>query len=139
MSLFTSPNGPSRRLSLLALLAIGFSFSGCAKPNMGPAGTTEDAESLLTVVLDSWKSGMKPAELLTDDPAVHVADQDWQAGAVLKEYAIVGPAVKFGGTWRVPATLTLSAPDRPEMKKKAAYEVTMDPAITILRSDENVD
>lgn len=133
-------NALRNRIVSVALLTIGLSaFAGCAKQNMGPAGTTEDAESLLTVALDSWKAGMKPEELLTEDPKVHVADQDWQAGTVLKDYAFAGNAIKFGGTWRVPAVLTLSSPDQSEMKKKAAYEITMDPAITILRSDENVD
>jgi hypothetical protein len=115
------------------------SVSGCTPKPIGPTGTEDDAEELLTVALDSWKAGFDPAALQEESPAIHIADEDWQAGAILKEYKFTGNAVKYGGTWRVPALLTLSDGGESTSEKKAAYEVTMDPAITILRADENFD
>lgn len=111
-------------------------LAGCGAPPAGPSGTTDDAGKQLSAALDAWKAGKKPADLQNVKPVVHVADQDWQTGKLLKSYQLSDAPTKNGGSWRVAAVLTLSAEGKPEQQKNVLYEVTLQPAITILRSDE---
>jgi len=119
-------------LMLAAMVAV----SGCSKAPVELVGDEGDAQSILTAVLDAWQAGQEPADLREEDPAMRVADEDWQAGKALKGYQVSGAPMPFGGHWRVSATLTLTDDQKSEQQKLVAYAVTMEPAITVLRADD---
>ncbi|MFN0051293.1 MAG: hypothetical protein ACKV0T_03830 [Planctomycetales bacterium] len=119
---------------LVSLAAI--TLAGCGPGQASPKGSTEDVTKVLSVALDAWKAGKKPDELRSEKPAVNIADQDWQAGLALKEYQVSGSPVKYGGNWRVSAVLTLTDERQSALQKQVAYDVTIQPAITILRADD---
>jgi hypothetical protein len=109
---------------------------GCSAGPMQLVGDEDEARTVLTQALDVWQAGHKPDSLKQEQPVVHVADEDWQAGKTLKGYEVTGEPQEAGGHWRVSALLTLWADGESESKKNVAYAVTLEPAITILRADD---
>lgn len=109
---------------------------GCSAGPVVLAGDEDDAQTALSAALDAWKAGQKPDELRSENPAVYVADEDWQAGTALKAYQVTGTPMEAGGHWRVSALLTLSANGQSETQKNVTYAVTMAPAVTVLRYDD---
>jgi hypothetical protein len=109
---------------------------GCSTGPVELAGDEDGARTLLSSALDAWHAGQGPDELRGENPAVHVADEDWQAGKKLKAYQVTGTPLEAGGHWRISAVLTLSADGQSETRKNVAYAVTMEPAVTILRADD---
>ena len=87
-------------------------------------------------MLEAWKAGKGTADLQSGEPQIHVADTDWSSGRALKGYEVAAPPEQRGGHWRVPAVLVLSGANRPDERRPAAYAVTLEPAITVLRADD---
>ncbi|MSR56267.1 MAG: hypothetical protein EXS05_01160 [Planctomycetaceae bacterium] len=122
-------------LLMLGLLGV----AGCGAQPAGPTGRTEDAGKAVSTALDAWKAGKQPDQLKSETPSIHVADEDWQAGKALKGYQMSGAPQKNGGNWRVNAVLTVSDEGQSEQQKTVAYDVTMQPAITVLRAFDVTD
>src|SRR4029077_15890335 len=82
---------------------------GCSSGPVELVGDEDEAQTVLATALNAWQAGAKPDKLRSEKPAVHVADEDWQAGKMLKSYQVTGAPQEAGGHWRVSALLTLSA------------------------------
>jgi hypothetical protein len=122
-------------LNFMCGLAGAILIVGCSSSPVELVGDEEEANTLVAEALDAWKAGQKPDALQASQPALHIADEDWRAGNVLKAYEVAKNPQAAGSHWRVSAVLTLSADGQPETTKNVAYAVTMEPAITILRAD----
>lgn len=82
--------------SLVAAALIGL-LPGCGGSPAAayrPAGDT--ARKALEEALATWQKGGKPGQLPSTKPTVNVADSQWESGAALEGYEIVGP--DEGGT-----------------------------------------
>lgn len=122
-------------LGIVAMLVL----AGCSGGPVQVAGDEADALTWLSAALDAWQAGQKPDELRNEQPAVYVADHDWQSGQALKAYQVIGAPEEVGGHWRVSAQLTLVVDGRSEIQKSVAYAVTVEPAITVLRADDTIN
>jgi len=126
----------NRAAQLIVAACCMITLFGCSSGPVELAGDEEEANTLVAEALDAWKAGQNPDDLQACQPALHVADEDWRAGTVLKAYEVAKNPQAAGSHWRVSAVLTLSADGQAETTKNVAYAVTMEPAITILRADD---
>jgi hypothetical protein len=111
-------------------------LAGCGPNEVVLMGTPDDAQQLLAEALQAWQSGQTPEDLQSASPAMHVADEDWEAGRTLKAFEPTAEPEERGGHWRVSAVLTLSDAGQAEEQKPVAYAITTEPAITIIRVDD---
>jgi hypothetical protein len=118
---------------LMLILAESTFIAGCSEPvEIQARGNADAAKSALANVLDSWKTGHPPEDLQSSDPAVWVADEDWEDKRKLSDYQIDSEPELNGGHWRVYVDLTLDGNRRP---LEACYAVTLGDSISIIRSD----
>ncbi len=111
-------------------------LAGCGNPPpVRVAGDSDEAATVLEDVLKEWKDGKKAADLKDSDPSMIVRDEDWEAGAVLKSYTVNKSPREEGGGWRVEATITVLGTGLPTSPHLAAYTVTLEPVITVMRMD----
>lgn len=119
------------RASLLALAALA--AAGCAE-SIGPTPLDEGrAREALKVTLDAWKGGSSTDALKSGPQAIVAQDLDWQAGARLVDYAIVGDGKKVDSNLRVPVKLTLKGASGKDAVKTVNYLVTTSPKVTVFR------
>jgi hypothetical protein len=111
-------------------------LAGCGPNEIVLMGTPDDAQQLLAEALQAWQDGQTPEDLQGASPAIHLADEDWEAGKTLKAFQASAEPEDRGGHWRVSAVLTLSDASQAEEQKPVAYAVTTEPAITIIRVDD---
>ena len=129
--------GTSSALMAAALGIVGMLVAaGCGPGEIVLSGAPEDAQELLAEALEAWQGGQTPGDLQSASPAMHVADEDWEAGKTLKAFAASAEPEERGGHWRVSAVLTLAGADQAEEQKPVAYAVTIEPAISIIRVDD---
>jgi hypothetical protein len=126
----------NRVAQMIAAACCLAALAGCSSGPVELVGDEDEAQTLVAQALDAWKAGQKPDALQSENPALHVADEDWRAGKALKAYEVAKNPLEAGGHWRVSAVLTLSDGGQSETTKTVAYAVTMEPAITILRADD---
>jgi hypothetical protein len=136
----TKPNYLTRIRCNVIATALGvaslITLVGCGTKLIHATGDPDDVQELVADVLEAWQSGQTPEDLLDGCPAMHINDEDWDAGKALKAFAAAEPPVERGGHWRVSALLTLSAAGTADVQKAVAYAVTTEPAITIIRVDD---
>jgi hypothetical protein len=123
-----------RRIVLALLCALACGCGGQAIPK--PADSTRAVEALRST-LEAWKSGTPATDLASQDPSVHVADDDWQAGYRLTDFKLSEKNPLLGLTLRCPVVLTLQSPDGVAVEKEVLYAVATDPRISIVRQDDS--
>jgi len=124
----------ARRATLLAVLMVILGGTvGCGPKEFVPAGNADDAKKHVTTVLDAWKAGKKPADLQGGSPPLRAGDHDWEAGTALSAYEMPESPVREGGHWRVPVVLTLVKEGKSPERKVAAYSVTFEPSLAVVR------
>lgn len=115
-----------RMLFAAALLALG-----CRG---GPAPVdAAAARETLTAALDSWKRGEKPDALQRAAPAIYVIDQEWQDGAVLTDYRLVGDGETKDAHLHCRVALTVRPPRGAEVTREVTYVVSSSPNRTVTR------
>ena len=121
-------------LSLVSLLTVG----GCGKDYTPPASTdAAQGREALKTALDAWKSGATPQSLRAANPAVHVADEDWEGGFRLESYQIGERGQATGTSYQCPVSLTLRDPQGGPVTRQVTYAVATDPAVSVVRMDND--
>jgi hypothetical protein len=119
---------------LSALLLPGCSGSGGAYPVNEP-----QARDALKLALDAWKKGETSRSLASSSSPMVVQDFEWDSGAKLIDYELLGDGKIEGSNLRVQvklATLGEPAKGKKETKpavKKASYVVGTSPSLTVFR------
>src|SRR5512144_3159526 len=72
-----------RPCRLMGTLAV---FSGCGTGATAHPADPAQAHEALRTVLDAWKAGEKPQDLVKRTPPIQVLDLDWQGGFTLIGY-----------------------------------------------------
>ncbi len=113
-------------LAALALMAI----AGCSGSNAHAVDTSR-ARDALTTALDAWKRGDSPESV----PSMTVQDLDWERGARLIDYQVLGDGQAKDANLSIKAKLTLAADKAATKKveKTVSYLVGTSPSITVFR------
>jgi hypothetical protein len=109
---------------------------GCKRELTPPPGP-EQACQALVAALDAWKGEEQPADLQARDPAMHVADMDWQRGWKLQSFQLLPGQEERGASMLVAAALSLRDPRGEVVNKIVAYLIGTRPVITIIREDDD--
>ena len=93
----------------LGLVFLGATIcAGCSSKSKAPEPVdSEQARQLVHDALESWKRGDTPEMLRDRSPSIHVADEDWQAGARLTRFEIKEMGDVTGVSLRSRVTLYL--------------------------------
>ena len=116
-------------LACLGAMAI-FLLSGCAGSAAHAVDMTRARDALVTA-LDHWKGGDKPRLV----PSMTVQDFEWQSGAKLVAYELLGEGQARGANMSIKVKLTL-APSQGKAKnveKSVYYLVGTSPSVTVFR------
>jgi hypothetical protein len=119
---------------LLLLAAAAVALPGCGSsviPNADPVAAREG----LVAALDAWQSGEAAEALARRTPPIHVADDDWHAGARLVKYELAGEGDFFGANYCCPVSLSLQTQSGRSVQKKIYYSVGTSPVLTVVRED----
>jgi hypothetical protein len=118
------------------LLALGITILlGCGGRPTVAVSDPSAARRLLDETLQAWQSGKTVEELRQSNPPVYVAEDLWQQGRRLEDFAIDGAGEVFGTNIRLGVTLrTIDAKGKPA-NRHLTYLVTTTPANTIARED----
>lgn len=117
--------------STLCLLATAV---GCGPTNISVQGNEEQVQQAVRQVLEAWKSGQDCSAYTQAGSKVVVADEDWQAGAKLKNFQLLEAPKPNGSHWRQKVELELV--NKSKTKPTVIYyAVTLGEPVSILRSD----
>jgi len=115
----------------LVVLLVALSTAGCAAGVANPVDP-DRARVALKTALDHWKSGGDPLSMPGSATPMTVQDLDWQSGARLVDYQILGDGEPADANLRVKVKLTLAGKSKPA-EKTVSYLVTTSPAVTVFR------
>jgi hypothetical protein len=124
----------NRRFALFALA--GVVFAGAAGPGCSPRNAPVNAglaQETLRKVLDSWKQGDKADALQKASPPIYVIDPEWQGGAVLKDYQVVGEGEEKDAHLFCQVKLTVRAANGRQATMQATYVISTAPNLTVSR------
>jgi len=114
---------------LSAILAL--TVSGCSKGVANPVDP-DRARVALRSALDHWKSGGDPPSIPSSSLPMTVQDLEWQSGAKLVNYEVLGDGEPADANLRVKVKLTLAGRGK-NTEKTVNYLVTTSPAVTVFR------
>ena len=84
-------------------------------------------------MLDSWKEGKKPADLVDETPPITVEERDWNAGFKLLDYEIISDDTAVDSNLVAWVKLKLSSTDGKPAEQTAKYIVSTSPELSIFR------
>ncbi|WP_148593728.1 hypothetical protein [Aquisphaera giovannonii] len=120
-----------RRFAALACLAMAASLgaSGCSGGSAHEVDPSRARDALVTA-LDAWKRGEDSKSI----PAMTIQDLDWQRGAKLEGYEILGEGQSKGANLSVQVKLKIAAaPGKKAVEKPVYYLVGTSPSVTVFR------
>lgn len=123
-----------KSLGLLAAILgamLAPTVSGCSKGVANPVDP-DRARVALRSALDHWKSGGDPLAMPTSATPMTVQDLEWQSGARLVDYEVLGDGEPADANLRVKVKLTLAGKGK-NTEKTVNYLVTTSPAVTVFR------
>ncbi|APW63951.1 hypothetical protein [Paludisphaera borealis] len=122
----------SRRSACGALaMLVALSVAGCSGGVANPVDP-DRARVALKSALDHWKSGGDPLSMPTSATPMTVQDLEWQSGAKLVDYEVLGDGEPADANLRVKVKLTLAGKGK-NAEKTVNYLVTTSPAVTVFR------
>lgn len=125
--------GKLGRLAFGTGVALCMAGLGCSTgPRNAPVNAAKARETLRTA-LESWKRGDRVDALQAGSPPVYVIDAEWQSGAVLTDYKVLGDGQEMDANLFCPVALTLRGPNGREVKREATYIVSTAPNLTVSR------
>ncbi|MGC8639494.1 MAG: hypothetical protein ACP5XB_06400 [Isosphaeraceae bacterium] len=113
-------------LSALAILTL----SGCSGSSAHAVDTPRARDALVTA-LDHWKSGDQPRSVTS----MTIQDFEWQDGAKLLDYKLLGDGQARGANLSIKVKLTLSptSAKSKKLEKDVYYLVGTSPSVTVFR------
>ena len=115
-------------------IALMFMFvSGCSDP-VGAPVKLNTAQQILSGVMESWKEGKTPKDLLAAKPPVFVQEQEWNDGVALVDYEIISNDQPVGPNLIATVKLKLGNPAGKVTEKTATYVVGTSPSLTVYRN-----
>lgn len=84
----------SRRRFLVAASGLLLAAAGCNRGPQNAPVAADKARQTLKAALESWQRGEKCDSLQSASPPIYVIDTEWQSGATLKEFQILGDEEK---------------------------------------------
>jgi hypothetical protein len=91
------------------------------------------ARETLRATLESWKKGEKSDALQGASPPIYVIDAEWQAGAKLMDYQVLGDGEEKDAHLFCPVQLTLRDPGGKVVKRDVTFIVSTAPNLTVSR------
>jgi hypothetical protein len=125
-----------RQLVLVALTAVAVLATLAAGCSPGPRNAPVDpgkARDALKAALDSWKNGDPSTALEKGSPPIYVIDPDWQAGAKLTGYEILGPGEEKDAELFARVRLVFRGPDGKDSPREVTFMVSTAPNRTVAR------
>ena len=115
--------------AMLALMLSG--CSGAAAHAVDPSR----AHDALVTALDPWKAGDDPRALSSSATPMTVQDFDWQGGAKLIDYQLLGEGQQRDANFSVKVKLTLAGKQGKgkDVEKTVYYLVGTSPSVTVFR------
>ncbi len=115
--------------AMLALVLPG--CSGAAAHAVDPSR----ARDALVMALDRWKTGGDIKTLSSSTPPITVQDFDWQGGAKLIDYELLGDGQQRDANLNVKVKLTLAGKQgkAKNVEKTVYYLVGTSPSLTVFR------
>lgn len=126
-------NWLDRRRWLLLTTLGGLTATGCSSGPVNTPVDSEKARDALRAALDSWKKGEKVDSLQKASPPIFVIDPEWQSGAVLKDYKLVGDGKEMDANLFCKVSLTVRPPGGAESTREVTYIVATAPNLTVSR------
>jgi hypothetical protein len=120
-------------LASLGALVI-LTMSGCSSGSAHAVDTSQ-ARDALVFALDHWKQGDAPKSLSTSGKPMTVQDFEWESGAKLVDYEIVGEGQPRDANLSVKVKLTLAGGQgkSKNIEKTVSYLVGTSPSTTVFR------
>ncbi|MBN2578744.1 MAG: hypothetical protein JXB10_07100 [Pirellulales bacterium] len=108
--------------------------AGCSSRPPAPPYDSKRAREILILVLDAWKEN-RVGTLARRTPPVRFEDEDCRNGLRLTDYRIA-PDASFTGPFD-DVTVTLLLLDRRgnKLETPAAYQIALQPRLSVLRND----
>jgi len=121
----------SGRILLISLLLI----AGCSQAEESVDGEQSDRMlSALTTALDAWKNAT-PTTLASREQPIRFVDDDLAAGRKLLAYQLDDPDSAIVPFENVFVILMLQTADGKTIERKVGYQVSLTPAVAVLRSE----
>ncbi|MFO0880302.1 MAG: hypothetical protein U0840_23405 [Gemmataceae bacterium] len=120
---------PILRLSLAGCLLLA---AACGGPRNAPVDAAIARDTLRTA-LDSWKKGDPADALQKASPAIYVIDPDWQDGARLLDFEVVGSGDEKDAHLFSTVRLRLRLSSGQEVRRDAVFVVSTAPNRTVTR------
>jgi hypothetical protein len=110
--------------------------AGCGGDTGSAVGDYDSARAreVLSVALDAWKGG-KARDLARLKPPIRFADDDHKAGLRLERHQLAEPDQPIQPYASVPVDLTLRDASGASIRRRASYQVTLEPGLSVLRDD----
>jgi hypothetical protein len=119
---------------LSGVFAALLGFLGCAGQTLDDAAKSQHAKYILVAALDAWKAGHVES-LAARTPSIRFADHDQRAGMELVDYEFENEAAQIRPFQNVRIVLSLRDKQGQTNEKTVTYQVGVEPALTVLRSD----
>lgn len=117
----------------LGLLTALFFVSGCSGSQAHAVNPSKARESL-KIALDHWKNGDDPKSLESSSTPMTAQDMDWNSGAKLLDYEILGDGKEMDLNLFVRVKLKLDPEGKGKaVEKTASYVVGTSPVVTVFR------
>lgn len=131
-NVFTAFASSNIRGGLVAAAFLTF-ISGCAGGG-SPVSDPAQAEEILSMALEAWKSGTSSDDLASRKPSIVVHDPDWKSGTSLVTFE-PQPARLAGNNVTLPVRLTLKTGKGRKVQRTAVYSITTSPMNMIVREE----
>lgn len=118
---------------LLPGLALMIAVVGCRGSHGNAPVSGDKAREVLRTALESWKKGDKIDALQSQSPPIYVIDLEWQQGAKLKDYQIVGDGEEKDAHLFCNVRLTINDSSGKETTREVTYIISTAPNITVSR------
>ncbi|MBS0264842.1 MAG: hypothetical protein JSS02_23100 [Planctomycetes bacterium] len=125
---------PRHQGTRAGMLLCALLWAGCGQRTYQSKPVDDDqAQEVLTHVLDTWKQGASIDSLQNESPKIVVQDLDWSAGVTLVSYELVGEPEPKDANLVARVKLSLRDKSGADLEKTVTYVVGTSPTLTVVR------